>query len=107
MALNHGSTALELPYLHTRLCYRTARSCASYGSWHWVKHARTPWLSHFYASHLSTIEFSITREPEGPLTMAPRLQNCHIWTHNNVAALSVPTHPIAAGTESSMPMRHG
>src|ERR671937_79689 len=107
MALNHGSTALELPYLHTRLCYRTAGSCVSYGSQHQVKHARTPWLSHFDASLLSTIEFSITQEPEGPLTMVPRLQNCHICTHNHAAAWSVPTRPMAPGTESSMPVCHG
>src|ERR671936_176831 len=107
MALNHGSTAPELPYLYTQLCCCTARSCASYGSRHWVKHARTPWLSHFDASHLSTIEFSITREPEGPLTTAPRLQICHICTHNHATARSVPTRPMAPGTESSMPVRHG
>src|SRR5919201_2181126 len=107
MALNHGSIALELPHLHTRLCYHTTGSCAFYGSRHRVKHARTPWLSHFDASHHSTIEFSITQEPEGPLTTAPQLQNCHIWTHNHVAARSVTTHPMAAGTESSMLVRHG
>src|ERR671938_171688 len=104
MALNLGSTALELPYLHTRLCCHTAGSCASYGSRHWVKHARTPWLSHFDASHLFTIEFSITREPEGPLTMAPRLQNCHICTHNHAAARPLPTRPTYPRTKSSKPM---
>src|ERR687884_917006 len=89
--LNHSSMTPELPYLHTRLCCRTAGSCASYGSRHRVKHARTPWLSHFDASLLSTIEFSITQEPEGPLTTVSRLQNCHICTHNHAAAWSVPT----------------
>src|ERR671934_858592 len=97
----------ELSYLYTRLSCRTARSCASYGSRHRVKHARTPWLSHFDAFRLSTIEFSITREPEGPLTTAPWLQNCHICTHNHATARSVPTRPMAPGTESSMLVCHG
>src|ERR671936_183848 len=107
MALNLGSMAPELPYLHTRLCCRTAGSCASYGSRHRVKHARTPWLSHFDAYLLSTIEFSITQEPEGPLTMVPQLQNCHICTHDFAAARPVPSRPTAPRTKSSTPMRHG
>src|ERR671936_482173 len=106
-ALNHSSMTPELPYLYTRLSCRTAGSCAFYGSRHWVKHARTPWLSHFDASNLSTIEFSITREPEGPLTTAPRLQICHICTHNLATARPVPTRPTAPRTKSSTPMRHG
>src|ERR671934_267552 len=107
MALNHGSTALELPYLHTQPCYRTVSSKASYGSGHCVKHARTPWLRHFGTSSLSTIAFTIAWEPERPLTTAPWLQICHICTHDFAAARPVPTHPTSPRTKSSTPMHHG
>src|SRR5919204_577522 len=107
MALNLGSTAPELPYLHTRLCCRTAGSCASFGSSHQVKHAHAPWLRHFDTFGFSTIVFAIAREPEWPLTSAPRLQNCHICTHDFAAARPVPAHPTAPRTKSRTPMRHG
>src|SRR5919201_1036389 len=107
MALNHGSTALELPYLHTRLCYRTASSCVSYSSRHKAKHKRMPWLRHFDASSLTTTMFFITREPEGPLTTAPRLQNFHICTHDCAATRPDPVQSMALGTGSSMPVHHG
>src|SRR5919204_629645 len=107
MALNHGSTALELPYLHTQPCYRTVGSNASYGSGHCVKHARTPWLRHFGTSGLSTIAFTIAWEPERPLTTAPWLQICYICTHDFAAAWPDPVHRMALGTGSSMLVRHG
>src|ERR671939_318461 len=107
MALNLGSMAPELPYLHTRLCCRTAGSCASYGSSHQVKHAHAPWLRRFDTSGLSTTTFIAARGPEWPLTTAPRLQNCHICTHDYAAARPDLVHPMAPGTGSSMPVRHG
>src|ERR687884_520304 len=102
MALNLGSTAPELPYLHTRLCCRTAGSCASYGSSHQVKHAHAPWLRHFDTSGLSTTAFIAARGPKSPLPMAPHLNNCHICTHDYATAQPVPACPTALGTRSSM-----
>src|SRR5919204_42418 len=98
MALNHGSTAVELPYLHTRLCYRTAGSWRSYLFPYPTLYRSAPWLRPFDTSGLSTTAFIAARGPEWPLTMAPQLKNCHICTHDYATAQPVPACPTALGT---------